>query len=132
MSTNTGISLKYAEKVIKPLRDAGLVKSLRGPAGGYSLARPASKITLGDIVTAIEGGVHLTCCCEDPERCARFVDCRNRQIWRNVSQTLTSELDKISLEDLMYDPGPGFKDECLGSGDDEAEAAGDVSVTACS
>src|SRR4030065_2738604 len=63
------ISPKYLEQVIIPLRTAGLVKSVRGSKGGYSLARSPSEICLFDVVEILEGPLYLGDCVRDPKVC---------------------------------------------------------------
>src|SRR3990170_2096661 len=69
------ISLKYLEQVIIPLRTAGLVKSVRGSKGGYSLAKPPSEILLNDLVEVLEGPMNLIECLNDPKACQKVSSC---------------------------------------------------------
>src|SRR4030042_5989418 len=79
------ISLKYLEQVIIPLRTGGVVTSVRGSKGGYSLARPPSEICLNDLVEILEGPLNLVDCLRDPKRCERSAACVTREIWTEVS-----------------------------------------------
>lgn len=102
LSSNIGISAKYMEKIIKPLRQAGIIKGLRGRGGGYFLGRTPHEITLGEIVRAVEGGVHLTCCV-DPERASPLDYCGNPTLWAGVSIAMEGKLNAITLAELMQE-----------------------------
>ena len=96
-----GISPKYLEQVITPLRTAGLVKSVRGSKGGYSLARPPSEIYLKDVYEVLEGPVHLVDCLGDPKACQRVSFCVTRDIWQEVSDAIGKVFSSVTLEDML-------------------------------
>ncbi|TVR00262.1 MAG: Rrf2 family transcriptional regulator [Desulfovibrionales bacterium] len=100
LSNSIGISTKYLEKIIKPLRQAGLIKGLRGPGGGYFLGRSPEDITLGEIVQAFDGGSRLSCC-PDPTTCEPSDFCGCPAIWDDLSNTLQGKLDSITLGRMM-------------------------------
>ncbi|MFV0420938.1 RrF2 family transcriptional regulator [Oleidesulfovibrio sp.] len=106
LAERTGISIKFVEKIIRPLKKAGLVDSVRGATGGHMLAMRPEQVSLGDVVRAIEGGIDLTHCCDDPERCRSKESCSTRQMWSGVSRALERTLDAITLLDLLNDPAP--------------------------
>jgi Rrf2 family protein len=95
------ISLKYLEQVIVPLRTAGLVKSVRGSKGGYSLAKPPSGICLRDLVEILEGPFNLVECLNDPKACQRVDSCVTRDIWKEVSEAIYGIFDSITFEDMV-------------------------------
>jgi Rrf2 family cysteine metabolism transcriptional repressor len=98
------LSQGYLEQIARPLRDAGLIEGKRGFGGGYALGRPASEITVGDIVRAVEGPVVPVQCVADgstPERCPE--DCRAKSVWQRVGEAIDGVLDSITLEDLVRD-----------------------------
>ncbi len=107
LSEQTGVSVQFIEQIIRPLKQAGLVASTRGVAGGHAIARPPADISLGDIVRAIEGDIDLTQCCNDgsADQCPRNADCPTRPAWRHVSAILERELDAIRLADLVPQRG---------------------------
>ena len=86
------ISEKYLSLIIIPLKAAGLVNSMRGAHGGYTLAKPASDITLKEIVDVLEGDTCLVDCVKNPSACSRSDTCASRDLWTilsdNISQTL--------------------------------------------
>jgi len=95
------ISLKYLEQVINPLRAAGLVKTIRGSKGGYSLAKPPSEICLYDVVETLEGPLNLLECLRDPKVCQKVPSCVTRDIWREVSDSISKIFYSVTLEDMV-------------------------------
>jgi Rrf2 family protein len=95
------ISLKYLEQVINPLRAAGLVKSIRGAKGGYSLAKPPSEICLYDVVQTLEGPLNLLDCLRDSKACQKVQSCVTRDIWMEVSDAISKIFYSVTLEDLL-------------------------------
>jgi Rrf2 family protein len=95
------ISLKYLEQVIIPLRTAGLIKSVRGSKGGYSLAKHPSEICLNDLVEILEGPLNLIECLNNPKVCQRVPSCVTRDIWREVSEAISGIFHSITLEDMV-------------------------------
>ncbi len=95
-----GISEKYLEKIVRLLRKGGLVDGLRGPGGGYLLALPPEKITMADILEAIQGKVELCPCLDEPEACAKHLSCKTRMVWDDINQVIWSKLQEINLVDL--------------------------------
>jgi Rrf2 family transcriptional regulator, cysteine metabolism repressor len=95
------ISIKYLEQVIIPLRTGGVVKSIRGSKGGYSLARPPSEICLKDLIEILEGPLTLVDCLRDPKRCERSAACVTREIWDEVSEAISTIFQSVTLEDMV-------------------------------
>ena len=95
------ISPKYLEQVIIPLRTAGLIKSVRGSKGGYSLAKHPSEICLNDLVEILEGPLNLIECLNNPKVCQRVPSCVTRDIWREVSEAIYGIFHSITLEDMV-------------------------------
>lgn len=99
-----GISEKYLEKLINELKKAGLITSRRGVGGGHSLARPASRITAGDIVRALEKNETMALApCSDCGECTAAGQCMTRGIWIEAAQAIMRKLDSISIQDLLND-----------------------------
>jgi Rrf2 family cysteine metabolism transcriptional repressor len=95
------ISLKYLEQVINPLRAAGLVKSIRGSKGGYSLGKPPSDICLYDVVETLEGPLNLLECLRDPKVCQKVPSCVTRDIWKEVSEAISKIFYSVTLEEMV-------------------------------
>jgi Rrf2 family transcriptional regulator, cysteine metabolism repressor len=95
------ISVKYLEQVIIPLRTGGLVKSVRGSKGGYSLAKPPSEVSLKDVFEILEGPLNLVDCLKDSRACPRSSFCVTRDIWQEVSGAIYGIFDSVSFEDML-------------------------------
>lgn len=95
------ISVKYLEQLIIPLKKANYIKSVRGPKGGHVLAKPPEKITVGEIVELLEGGINLADCIENPDTCDRSETCLTRGIWETATKAMSQELNSITLSDMI-------------------------------
>lgn len=94
------LTVPTVSKVLKSLVVAGLVTSERGVDGGYRLARPASEITLVDMITAIEGEPSLTECGTDEVCCSHHLLCSTKSNWQVIHGLIYSTLRSISLQDM--------------------------------
>lgn len=88
------LSEHYLEQLIAPLRNAGLVKSIRGAYGGYILARDAQGITTGDIIRVLEGPI-------SPVDFTEEDDPAKRDLWLRIRDSIAEVLDSTTLEDLI-------------------------------
>jgi len=95
------LSVKYLEQLIIPLKAAGFICSVRGAKGGYTLAQKPDKISVGEIIGILEGGLSLVDCVEDPKVCRREKECPTRDIWIRISGRLMEELSSLSLQDVL-------------------------------
>jgi Rrf2 family protein len=95
------ISIKYLEQLMAILKSAGFVKSIRGPKGGYTLAKAPNQIKLSDVFNSLEGPVVTVECLGNESYCARTADCVIRQVWAEMEQAITNVLQAISLQDLV-------------------------------
>ncbi len=91
----------FMAKILRSLVRARLLRSSRGVHGGFSLARPAAKITLLEVVEAIEGPLSLTNCTPDPAGCKRSHDCPASPVWLEVQQRMADVLRDATIEDLI-------------------------------
>lgn len=97
-----GLEPPTVSKLLKLLTHAGLLVSRRGAAGGYSLSRPAPRISVADIIDAIEGApMGLTECSSIPGLCTRESMCSVRANWQRISQSIRGILAEITLDDLL-------------------------------
>jgi Rrf2 family protein len=96
-----GISVKYLEQIIIPLKKALFVKSVRGPKGGHVLAKPPAEITVGEIVALLEDGASLTECSDNAGVCERADSCLTRQVWKEAAQAMFDKLGATTLADLV-------------------------------
>jgi Rrf2 family iron-sulfur cluster assembly transcriptional regulator len=100
ISERQKISLSYLEQLFGKLRRYSLVDSVRGPGGGYCLARPGSKITVADIVRAVDEQLDATQCggkenCHDEERCM------THELWTTLNAKMYEYLTSVTLADLV-------------------------------
>jgi len=92
----------YLEQIIQELKKAGLVKSQRGSVGGFSLAKPADQISLGDIVNALENNICLVDCLSGCQECCDLEsNCLAKKGWQEIQQSLINSLSKINLKKLL-------------------------------
>ena len=103
ISKRQDISVKYLEQLIRPLKQAELVTSVRGPKGGHLLAEKPENITLGQIVRLFEGQSDLVECVSNPEKCSMSDDCQVRLAWKDATMVLYEKLDSTTIADLMKD-----------------------------
>jgi Rrf2 family transcriptional regulator, cysteine metabolism repressor len=101
ISDRESISNKYLEQLIAMLKAAGLVRSMRGPKGGYVLARPPKDIKLSEIFTTLEGPLLTVECLDHPEICPRMADCVTRDLWAQLQEAVLKILDSKTLQDMV-------------------------------
>ncbi len=102
------ISESYLEQLVRKLRTAGLVNSVRGAGGGYQLARPASEISVGDVLRACEGSIKAVSCggvatseSAENEPCIQAEKCVTRIVWTRVNNAIEDAVDGITLDELV-------------------------------
>ena len=100
LSGETGVPLPTAQKLMGQLASAGLLDSARGAAGGFSLSRPATEISLADIVEAVEGPIAMTVCSEGRTDCALDAHCRIKPHMGVVGNAVRGALGAVSLTSL--------------------------------
>jgi Rrf2 family protein len=96
----------YVEQIMLRLRRAEIVRSTRGARGGYVLARPATEITVRDVIHASELATFELHCVSHPveeARCSAAHDCSIRPVWQMLQQKIDDVLDSVRLSDLLAD-----------------------------
>ena len=105
ISQAEGVSPAYAAKILRVLRKGGFAKAARGKEGGYTLARPAEAIVIGDVINALGGRLFESDFCDSHAGqvaiCTRSVDCSVRSLWRAVQVAVDQVLSKTTLRDLL-------------------------------
>jgi Rrf2 family iron-sulfur cluster assembly transcriptional regulator len=103
-----GISVKYLEQIIIPLKKAHYIQSVRGPKGGYILAKRPEEITVGEIVALLEDGASLAECSDNDKTCERSPICLTRRLWKEAAQAMFDKLHSTTLADVlqMAQPSP--------------------------
>ena len=94
------ISERYLEHIMIALVSTGLVQSMRGQHGGFSLAKVPKEIKLSQIIQAVEGPISLVACVDDPKICNRVDVCVTHEIWKKLKKAMLEILDSITLEDI--------------------------------
>lgn len=101
ISKRQGISIDYLDQILSQLRKSGIVESVRGPGGGYKLAKEAKLIRIGDIIRATDGPIVLVDCVDDKSACQKSDCCSTRVLWHKFSKEIEKMLDKVTLEELV-------------------------------
>lgn len=100
-----GITTTHAAKLLMVLRKEGFVTSARGQSGGYTLAKPASEISVGDVLSALGGKLYDAEFCRKHtgalDICTHAVDCSVRSLWQIIQESVDSVLDKVTLQDMI-------------------------------
>ena len=107
ISKRQGISELYLEQLLTRLKTAGLVRSIRGPRGGFILTKSPSQIRVIDIVQAMEGTAAPVECVDDASLCSRANSCATRRVWVEVKNSVDRVLESFTLQDLTEQEGVG-------------------------
>jgi len=94
------ISLSYLEQLFGKLRRHGLVESVRGPGGGYCLARAAGSISVANIILAVDEPLDATQC-SGMENCREDQRCMTHNLWTTLNEKLYEYLNSVTLQDLV-------------------------------
>ena len=96
-----GISNKYLEQLVSIMKAAGLVRSIRGPKGGYELAKDPREVKLSEVFRILEGPFVALECIEHSDYCERCPECVMRGVWSKLHESMQAVMDKITLQDLV-------------------------------
>jgi Rrf2 family protein len=100
ISESRDLPMPFVRRLIKPLLSRGILASSRGSSGGIRLGRPASEITLLEVVSAIEGGMALNHCVEDGKGCPLSGECPVQSVWSSATKVLEDHLAGIRFDSL--------------------------------
>lgn len=104
VAKNQNISLNFLEQLFVHLRKNGIVTSVRGPRGGYRLNKPASEITIGEILRAVGESTFPVFCTDEyasgNKKCPRADDCVTHLLWDKLGKNINKFLDSTTLEEL--------------------------------
>ena len=95
------ISDSYLEQLMRKLRSAGLIVSVRGAQGGYKLARPANEISVGDVLRALEGSLEAVTCGGEDNSCQGADLCVTKFVWERINSSIRDTVDSIKLSQLV-------------------------------
>jgi Rrf2 family iron-sulfur cluster assembly transcriptional regulator len=116
ISLRQGITISNLEQLFSKLRRAGLVRSVRGPGGGYFLAKTPSQLTIADILRAVEEPLapeaKAATCEQEPSTGQRIDDLLINVLWSRLTDQIRQILESVTLQDLVTEweksPPPGF------------------------
>jgi len=104
ISQRQEVTPRYLEQIFQKLKRGGIVKSIRGPKGGYYLARKPEEIAVGDIIRAMEESIEPVFCARSPKgrsrKCRRESKCVAQAVWTEAGRRLRDYLDSVSLAEM--------------------------------
>jgi len=100
ISVREDISLTYLEQLFVKLRRGGIVDSVRGPGGGYVLARPSAQIRVDEIIDSVEETLVPVSCMDETGRCVCTDQCVSHSVWQGLAERIRHFLASITLADL--------------------------------
>jgi Rrf2 family iron-sulfur cluster assembly transcriptional regulator len=101
ISQKQDISLSYLEQIFACLKNAGIVRSIKGPGGGYVLGKEHHEITVAEIIRAIGEPIKMTRCMDDKKGCMTVTTkCKTHHLWRGLENNIYDYLNSISLQDI--------------------------------
>lgn len=99
------LSESYLEQLFAKLKKAGIVLSIRGTNGGYQLTRPASEISVGDVLRALEGDMVIVDCPDSESQCAKYGSCVTKYVWKRINNSINDTVDAMTLEEIVINSG---------------------------
>ncbi len=100
IAKNQDISGKYIHVLVMGLKAAGLIRTLRGPKGGYSLAREPGSMTALDVVSALEGEIAPVECVKEESYCKHSGSCIARELWCETASAIQESLRRVTIKEL--------------------------------
>lgn len=102
ISERQGISEKYLEQIVRPLSQAGFVRSVRGAQGGYLLTDAPENFTVGQVLRVMEGDLApVDCVADEGTACLRADNCATMFVWRRIKEAVDDVVDNITIADLV-------------------------------
>lgn len=101
ISEKQDVSVAYLEQILNKLRKAGIIRSVKGPGGGYVLDKNPEEISIASILNELEGPVALTSCLEPGEGCVRADSCVTQLLWKALGEQIEDFLKTITLKNLI-------------------------------
>lgn len=104
ISNEEGISLSYLEQLFVKLRRGELVRSIRGPGGGYVLERAPKDISVGEVITVVEEPLNPVACLDtNSDGCVKSTTCTTQKVWKGLGNRIKEFLNSVSIEDLAIE-----------------------------
>ncbi len=108
ISEEVAVTLRFSLKILGKLSAAGIVNSFKGNRGGYELARPPEKITLRDVLSAVEGPYAMSRCLHDGAcSCGAACDCAFQKAFGRISEVINAELERVNFRQLLEEEAGG-------------------------
>lgn len=101
ISKRQSITVKYVEQLLRPLKKAGYISSVRGAKGGYVISKNPKEITLAQIVRLFESQKDIIECINQPKTCDMSVECQIRMAWELVNKAFYQSLESITIDDIV-------------------------------
>jgi Rrf2 family protein len=95
------VSVAYLEQILNKLKNGGLIKSIKGPGGGYLLSMKPERISISAILKELEGPVAITSCLDPDEGCVRVDGCVTYMLWKSLGEKIDAFLGTVTLRDLI-------------------------------
>ena len=107
ISKPEGIPLRYLENIFSQLSKAGIIASVKGKGGGFSLARDPESISMAEVVQLLENPMNGIECIPTPGKCGKSAECVTRRMWMDFSANIRDFFGKITLKSLIDSFGRG-------------------------
>jgi len=101
ISEKQSVSVAFLEQILNTLRKAEIIKSVKGPGGGYVLNKAPDNISIGAILRELDGPVAITSCLDPKEGCMRIDGCVTHLLWKSLGEKIEAFLDNMTLQDLI-------------------------------
>lgn len=101
ISEKQDVPVPFLEQILTKLRKSGIIKSIKGPGGGYLLNMSPEKITIWHIVEQLDGPMAITSCLDPKKGCVRIDNCVTHLLWKSLGNHLREFLSSISVNDLV-------------------------------
>ncbi len=105
LAKEEGISAGYLEQIVRSLKPLGIMRTVRGAAGGYALSKDIKEIDLEQVFLHLEGDISPVACINNPKHCSRIKQCTTRNFWQALDNHVRSFLKGMTLYDLMVTYG---------------------------
>ena len=100
------LSAKYLERIVKGLKDAGVISSVRGAYGGYCLAKKAADTNVREVLAAVEGELVPVACLTKETDCGIDCDaCLTRGVWRRIWEAILETAEQVTVQDIIDEIG---------------------------
>ncbi len=103
ISANQDIPLNYLEQIFLKLKKADLIKSVKGPGGGYQLTSTSDQITIENIIDAVDENLKMTRCSKDKNCRKNGINCQTHNLWKGLTKQIRDYFASISIADVMKD-----------------------------